>query len=447
MLLEFTVRNYRSIRDEYTFSMVAETTKNKRESNTFDVDLNSGSKVTLVRSAVMYGANASGKSNFIKSALNLKSIITDSYVRRGDMVTNHDPFALQVDTLMSATGYKCVFLIDKIKFSYEIAFDQWSIISEELNYFPKKIQKNIFKRKPSGESATDLIILNKEISEIDHSLFPEKIKVFKAQPALSKFGLDITDAFLNAVYAFFLSWKVWSSTTTAGIRRLSEDIITDMLPRKGPKFFQKLNKLIVACDTKIEEIEIQPEEDESADQNTIRDGIMYMKHDHFRRSPMDRLFSIHNTRNAKGEIIQKTTFSFREESAGTNVLFALGAYILSALEEGSIVFFDELDNSLHPKVARFLVSLFNNSKINKKNGQIIFSSHEANLIDRDMFRSDQIWFASKQTDGATEIYSAQDFEDIREDSPFDKWYLAGKFGALPEIKDVEFIFSEDDETE
>ncbi|WP_291911594.1 ATP/GTP-binding protein [Chitinophaga sp. CB10] len=449
MLLEFSVKNYRSIRDEQVFTMVAEATKNKRASNTFDIELAAGGKVTLVRSAVMYGANASGKSNFIKAALNFKTLLTGYRVLKGEEMAIHDAFGLSLETMAAPTEYKCVFLLNNVKYSYVIAFDGVKVTKEELNYFPKKIIKNIYKRAPDPHNGeVDLVILNSTIPDIDYDVFPPSLKVFKTQPALAKFGFDIPDAFLNAVFTYFASWKVWSSNTTYGIQQLTEKVINDMLPKKGEQFFKKLIKLIKACDTRIDEIEVNGDADtESGRFGTgfknhlvIKEGSQILHYDMSHHT--EKLYSVYNVRDKKGEILYSVSWPFREESSGTNVLFALGAYILNAIEEGSIVFFDELDNSLHPKVARFLVSLFNNSTINKKNAQLVFTTHEANLIDRDMFRSDQIWFASKQPDGATEIYSAQDFEDIREDSPFDKWYLAGKFGALPEIQDIEAIFSE-----
>jgi AAA15 family ATPase/GTPase len=119
--------------------------------------------------------------------------------------------------------------------------------------------------------------------------------------------------------------------------------------------------------------------------------------------------------------------------------------ILKALEKGETIIFDELDTSLHPRLSRFLVKLFLNPLSNPNNAQLIFTAHETNLLDKDMLRSDQIWFAEKNERGETLIYSAQDFEGVREDIPFDKWYLAGKFGAIPDIQDIQFIFDYEQE--
>jgi hypothetical protein len=132
-----------------------------------------------------------------------------------------------------------------------------------------------------------------------------------------------------------------------------------------------------------------------------------------------------------------------QESAGTNVLFALGGIILRRLEQGGVLFFDELDNSLHPKLSKFLVRLFNNPVSNTKNAQLVVATHEVTLLDKEVFRKDQIWFCEKDRYGVTEIFSAKDFDGVRDDTPFDKWYMNGKFGGQPKIKELEFIFDND----
>jgi uncharacterized protein len=137
-----------------------------------------------------------------------------------------------------------------------------------------------------------------------------------------------------------------------------------------------------------------------------------------------------------GQRVAHEDFDFQENiSLGTNAMFAIGGMILKKFDKGGLVVFDELDNSLHPKMTRFLIQLFHNPNINKANAQIVFSTHEPLLMDKEMFRSDQIWFTEKNKFGETELYSAQDFEGVREDIPFDKWYMAGKFGALPNIQE------------
>jgi uncharacterized protein len=116
--------------------------------------------------------------------------------------------------------------------------------------------------------------------------------------------------------------------------------------------------------------------------------------------------------------------------------------ILKKLERGGLIVFDELDNSLHPRLAQFLVKLFHHPVANRSNAQIVCASHEVLLLDKDIFRKDQIWITEKDKYGASEMSRISDFEGVREDTSLVKWYMAGKFGGTPNIKELEFIFDD-----
>jgi AAA15 family ATPase/GTPase len=148
----------------------------------------------------------------------------------------------------------------------------------------------------------------------------------------------------------------------------------------------------------------------------------------------------HSFFNKKNLLHQEAGLSFDEESNGVKTLFSVGGRMLDALSKGETIFVDELETSLHPYLSKVLVSLFQNKRINKKNAQLIFTTHDTNLLDKTLFRKDQVWFAQKDEFGETDLYSLQDYSDVREDTPFDKWYLAGKFGGIPNIKSLENLF-------
>jgi len=125
---------------------------------------------------------------------------------------------------------------------------------------------------------------------------------------------------------------------------------------------------------------------------------------------------------------------------GTQILYSLGGKVLLTLQNGGVLIVDEFDTSLHPFLTRMLVLMFQSEKLNPQNAQLIFTSHDMTLLDRDIIRKDQVWIAEKNQYGASDLFSLQDFESVREETPFDKWYLAGKFGGLPTIKSVDTIF-------
>ena len=123
------------------------------------------------------------------------------------------------------------------------------------------------------------------------------------------------------------------------------------------------------------------------------------------------------------------------ESDGTQKFFTFLGPILDTLNEGKILIIDELHNRLHPTMTRFIIELFHNEKINTKNAQLIFTTHETSVLNKDIFRKDQIYFCEKQNK-ATTIYSMSDFEGLRENIDYEKSYLLGRFGALPRLKSI-----------
>ena len=143
-----------------------------------------------------------------------------------------------------------------------------------------------------------------------------------------------------------------------------------------------------------------------------------------------------------GEDIGKTDLPFREESFGTRALFIIGCHILQALQSGSPFFIDEMDSGLHSYVTQLIVDIFRNERINKKNAQLIFTTHDVNLLDQNTIRKDQVWFTEKDEYGISEIFTLSDFDDVREDTLFAKWYLNNKFGGVPSLQSLEKLFVE-----
>jgi predicted ATPase len=440
MIVEFCITNFRSIKERQAFSMVAETTKSKRESNTFEVNLASGSSVRILRSVVMYGGNAYGKSNFIRAFGSLRALIFGSgYAAVGEPIYAYSPFLFDIPTQEAPTTFECTFIPDdNIKYKYTVTFDRKSVLAEELSFYRKETEKSVFKRIVDPLQEFDTAKFEKDITKEEGFSFPSRI--FKNQAILAKFGREVPHRQLTAIYSYFASWRIWEANNSEYIQRLTNSIITSVIPREKPAFFRRLQRLIKAADTKINGLYLKPA-DETSTGPTGPTGPTSGR----QRAPViERLFGVHTVFDG-GNAAGLYQLPFMEESAGTKVLFALGTLVLDAIENGGCVIFDELDNSLHPIISRFLIQLFNNKKYNPKNAQIIFSSHEPHLMDKDVFRSDQIWFAEKDEKGATDIFSAQDFEGVREDISFEKWYLSGKFGAIPHPSEIDYIFNDAEE--
>ena len=425
MLLEFSVSNFRSIKNEQILSMLAESSQAKPD-NMASVELSAGGYLSVLKSAVIYGANASGKTNIIKAFFTCISFIQRSATNIvGDAITCYDPFIFEQTTASSPIVFKLMFIgKDNIKYSYQFSYNRYEIISEILEYYPKGQRATLFTRtNREGETThSHVISLTKNVTN-------QRIKkeVFKNQLYLSQFGSTIVHEQLTEVYLFFKNIDVWNSQNSVYTKNMQEKLSSDLLDPRNEALRKRLVKLIQISDTKIEDIRISKEPGS--------DKVRPQKGEY-------ALFGQHSLFENDKKIGNKE-LPFREESAGSNVLFAIGGYILKKLETGGVMFIDELDNSLHPKLTKFLVKLFNNPISNPKNAQLVCATHEVTLLDKDMFRMDQVWFTEKNKFGASELYSIRDFDGVREGIPFDKWYHNGKFGGEPKIREIEFIFGDE----
>jgi AAA15 family ATPase/GTPase len=425
MIIDFSVTNFRSIREKQTFSMLAYGGKSKLD-NTFEIELANGKKIRLIKSAGIYGANSFGKSNFIKALKTLISLIKNSESNKvNETIKQYEPFLFNTESKKAPTSFEINFIINgKNKYRYSFSFDKDKIIEEELIYFPKGRRATIFTRKIKKGIVHSI--------KLGASFDNKEYELYQNQLALSKFGSDFVNEFIAQIYFYFTTIDIQSSLDIMYISALRRNIINDF-KNESKRFQDKLNKLIKVADTKIESIVLKPIKSEDLPNSLpeeIKNKIIEQN---------EELFARHIVYDTKEQAIGIEDIKFSEESTGTNVLFALGGFFLQKIENGGIVVIDELDASLHPSLSRFLINLFNNKISNPNKAQLIFTSHEPHILDKNEMRADQIWFVDKNEFGETELYSAQDFDEIREDIPFDKWYLAGKFGAIPTINETELL--------
>lgn len=433
MIIDFVFSNFRSIKDDQYFSLNAQPSKSKLE-NTFELTLSDGtelrkpSKLRLLKSAVVYGANASGKTNFIKAFNTLRYFVLNSGLTKVNReVIYYQPFKLERGYNEKPTKFQLTFVAkDNIKYRFEIEYTQKEIQSEKLLFYPKGQPAEIYSRTSTGKDSHS-INFGESLKEK-----PFRKEIFRNQLYLSKFGYDEPHEQLTAIYEYFDEMEVWNALNKSRIDQLTSEISREIFESENPSFNNKLSKLLKIADTKIENVlvkkdprsELKDKDNEEMDS----EDTMYLAR---ARHPVFE----------DGKEVETKDFDLlEEESAGTNVLFALGGLILKKLESGGIIIFDELDNSLHPLLCKFLIRLFNNRISNPHNAQIIFATHEVTLLDKDLFRKDQIWFTEKNKFGQTELFSASDVEGLRDDTNFEIWYRTGKFGGNPKIKEVEFIF-------
>ena len=434
MILEITIQNFRSIKEEQTFSMIADAGKSKNE-NTCEVNpIGANEPTKLLRAAVIYGANASGKSNMIRAFYALRMVATQTAkLAMDEPIDWYEPFRFDEGSSNKPTVFKIHFIgPDNIRFLYEIQFNEDEIILEKLDFYPSGYPANLFERRANGENVHTI----KKGKALKGRMIPPS--VFKNQSFLSKFGTEVPHEQLSPIYLYFSGMVVLNVLDNFRLEDIRFKVTKEISKPEGAKLKSKLSKLIRISDTRIEGIESM----EAIDGNHgVLDKHLERAKARLPEQFIRKTVAIHKTYRDRTEIGTQLV-DMIEESAGTNVLFAIGGMILQTLEKGGIIIVDELDNSLHPKLCKFLVRLFHHNISNQHNAQLIFATHEVTLLDRDVFRKDQIWFVEKNKFGETEIFQAGDVEGARDDTNFENWYRTGKFGGQPHIKEIEFILGD-----
>jgi AAA15 family ATPase/GTPase len=195
-------------------------------------------------------------------------------------------------------------------------------------------------------------------------------------------------------------------------------------------------KMTQFADLGIDELKLTSASDDDENFSNAEDSTT----DNTKGKKRNVLNSVHKKYDSNLKESGLATFNFFEdESEGTIKYFSLAGPIIDTLENGKILFIDELDSKLHPLLTQSIINLFNNKKSNPKNAQLIFTTHDTNLLSAHLFRRDQVWFVQKGRHGASSLYSLADYK-VRNDASFEKDYLSGKYGGIPIIEDFSKLF-------
>lgn len=406
MLIEFTIENFRSIKSKVIFSMVAAKRDGSLDGNLVKNALNDDS---LLKSAVIYGANASGKTNILFALNFLKLLVLNSHNHQKGEGIRFTPFKLDKKYLDVPTRFEIAFLKNGVKYQYAVAFNKEKIVEETLHHYPNNKKALIFDRKEDVYKFTT--------DETDQNFIGKR--TLENVLYLSK---STQENYSKTIAAF--EWFRDELQFVGPYQEVISEKVTIELLNKDPKLKNLVLKALLEADFGIEDVSAKVEQMEA---------IPSMPEE------LKALIARSKTAFEKTEI--KTVHKgvqfdfFSEESEGTKRMFSLIGPFIDALSNGRILVVDELDVRLHHLLNLFLINLFNDPTQNKTNAQLIITTHNTGLLDQDIFRRDQIWFTEKEpASGSTDLYSLTEYSP-RKDKDIQKGYLAGKYGALPFIKE------------
>lgn len=422
MLIEFTVGNFLSFNKPVTFTMLAaKPIKEHIEDNVIETP-----RYNLLKSAVIYGANASGKSNLIKAINFCKWFVVNSSKEsqvNEEIYVNH--YKLSTSTENGPSFFEIVFLINNIKYRYGFTVDKKQFKTEWLFFADKTKEYPLFLRE-------------NDVIEVK-SKFPEG-QSLEAKTRNNALFLSVVAQFNGEIAKSIINWFNNLNIISGLQDRYLKNITAKLFNDEGYK--RKILELLNRSDIGFHSLDV----------NEITDDIVMPKRQNTEstivrvHSGEFRISTQHIKYNKDKHFKEYVNFNLeQEESEGTKKYFNLAGPLLKTINDNGILVIDELDARLHPFLTFSIVKLFNSKNTNPDGAQLIFVSHDTNLLDRNLFRRDQIWFTEKDKWGATDLYSLADFKygRVRKDEDLEKRYIAGKYGAIPFLGNIEDLFKEE----
>ena len=426
MLIEISVSNFRSIRETQTFSLAKGKGDELADTNTFEVPTTTGS-LQLLRSAVIYGPNASGKSNFMWAILAMLRIVTRSATewRRGHELPV-TPFFLSSKTRRDPSEFEVIFIVDEIRYQYGFSATRERIYDEWLYAFPKGRAQCWFSRKWSIKD-------NRYEWDLGNHLTGEKQTWQKATRDNALFlstAVNLNSKQLEPIFDWFsLNLEIAMMSSKIGV--------IDHLPFLSASMCEsdeksKIIDFLRAVDIDISDIQVKKRPFESIIPSEISENIAEEFKKDMEGMEIPDIRTMHKDDNGK-----MVAFSLDDESEGTQRFFTFAGPWLETLKNGHVLFIDELHIHLHPKLVRFLVQLFHSNEWNRKNAQLIFTTHETSILTQEVFRRDQVWFFEKSELQSSILYPLIDFKPRKGRENLELSYLSGRYGAVPFVKSID----------
>ncbi|MEZ0295579.1 MAG: ATP/GTP-binding protein [Candidatus Methylacidiphilales bacterium] len=417
MLLDFQVSNFRAFAKPALFSLAASNyDASSLPGNMITPKLPGISRIKFLRGAAVYGANASGKSNLIRAIFYLKRLVRQSYKSERGEELPHDPFLLNETSKHEPTLIAIRFVAKGIRYHYELAFTAQRVLEESLSAFPNGIaqlwfrrqwdeEKNDYVYSPDKSEYFIIRSIDKETSK-ENALFLSTLGNLTNHPKIG----DVYDWFRNRLAVINLS----ESSELEHANTLN----------RFKKDKQGILRFLKQADLGITDINLQkkplPEK--------ILESLPEELQKQTRGEYVDVIFS------HRGEGGKEYNLGLEDESVGTGRFFALIGAWMDLIEDGKVLFLDELETSLHPLLTRELVRMAMDPNINTKNAQIIFATHDPLLLDRTLLRRDQIWLTEKTDEGDSILYALSEYKNAPNNrESLVRGYLSGRYGGVPFI--------------
>jgi len=413
MVLEIRLSNLYSIKDEVVLDLRAGNSKASKtqllQANTF-----SYKEDQVLKSVAIYGANASGKSNIFKAISFCYSMILLSHHHNENSVFGFSPFKFE-NFPNQPSRFFIRFVMNKVEYEYSFSLTQFEIITEELYYYPNGRKAKIFTRdekqgKGKGEVYKFGAVIRKPM-DVAENTSRKTLYISRA----SQMDRDIAKDVFNFFHSSFIFNN--SNLNIQVVEKLFKDNRDTLLKALKIADSDIINITLKKTILPTKSFNIN----EMSNQASMQDEILVPLQDEV--FVQLNFTTFHQTND-------RIAFNLdTEESAGTQKLFYMMLSIIDAVKNGKILLIDEIENSLHSKIVAYIIELFHASR----SAQLIYTTHNTNLLNLDKLRKDQIYFVNKRDDGSSDLYSLFDYKDFRDTMDVEKAYLQGRFDAIPYI--------------
>ena len=415
MLVEFRTQNFRSLREEQVLSLVASPDKSLLDTHALDTGLKAAPHV--LKSAVVYGANASGKSNLIKALQYMRDVVLMSAtLQPGQAFARLQPFRLDAVSASQPTAFEVTFILDGVRYQYGFAMNAQRIVSEQLLVYKAFKPQRWFERHFDAESG-------KDVYEFGPGLKGAKTLwegATRPNALFLSMAVQLNSEALRPVYDWFAHRLVILNEHAP----LSPQFSLEMLKLEAQR--KAIGEFLRAADISIADVEVATKQ---ATVHSIRfDLATGKREEETGEQTVDEVRFHHLTEHGQA------VFDLADESSGIRNLLFLAGPVLDILSNGQTLVVDELDTSLHTLLVQALVRLFHRPEANTGGAQLVFTTHDTSLLDAyGLFRRDQVWFVEKRPDQSSSLYPLLDFSP-RKNEALERGYLQGRYGALPLLR-------------
>ena len=407
MVLEIRLSNFFSIKEEIVLDLRAGNCKTQK-SQSLQTNAFAYKDEQILKSVAVYGANASGKSNIIKAIRFCCSMVFNSHNHNENNTFGFTPFKFE-NYPNQPSQFLIRFVINDVEYEYSFSLTQTDIITETLYYYPNGRRAKIFTRNETqGKEKNSIYTFGAVIRkpmDVAENTSRKTLYISRA----SQMDRDIA----KEIFKFFHSTFI--------LNYLNHDLQKVEYLYKNNR--NALLKALKIADSDIIDISMQKTAQSGKNMNfdlvknqaSVRDTIMEQLN----------FKTFHKANDSVAFDLAK------DESSGTQALFFIMLSIIDVIRNNKILLIDEIENSLHSKIVEYIVELFHASH----SAQIIYTTHNTNLLNLNKLRKDQIYFVNKRKDGSSDLYSLFDYKDFRDTMDVEKAYLQGRFDAIPYIDD------------